>query len=300
MDQALYEQIIDSINDGKSFDFDKTLKEICLEFDSVRLESLRSILAQEFQRQVKARYKIVHHPNNRKNIFKEFVSRVKNGEKPGIIIDIATRLRTSPALVARIMVEEHLNLDMTGENARENKLLVAKYMRDTASMQDRDLSYEVFLATIKDDSYGPLAEAIKHSIGEKHEQMIKDKLRALNIAFEDEHVLRNNGYDKTPDVKLEVPIVVNGKVVNWIESKALFGDEACHEGYLRDQFWSYWNRFGPGLVIYWFGYVKELDSNADMGVQLMDHFPENIVTHKLPKWTWPFKPVVISEKKETS
>lgn len=35
---------------------------------------------------------------------------------------------------------------------------------------------------------------------------------------------------------------VDGRVVNWIESKALFGDPANHAAYLKDQFWSYWNR----------------------------------------------------------
>nr|XP_006811534.1 PREDICTED: uncharacterized protein C15orf41 homolog [Saccoglossus kowalevskii] len=94
-----------------------------------------------------------------------------------------------------------------------------------------------------------------------------------------EDEMRSRGYDKTPDIKLEVPIAVDGQVVNWIESKASFGDEYSHNTYLKDQFWSYWNRFGPGMVIYWFGFIEELDIHRDRGILLKEDFPDDdIVT----------------------
>ena len=118
---------------------------------------------------------------------------------------------------------------------------------------------------------------------------------------------RSQGYDKTPDIKLEIPICVDGFIINWIESKALFGDPEAHRGYLRDQLWSYLNRsaivkttflfhryvykiriefdcntllrFGSGMVIYWFGYVGSLDSNRSAGIMLSSSFPENFVRY---------------------
>lgn len=62
----------------------------------------------------------------------------------------------------------------------------------------------------------------------------------------DEHDLRARGYDKTPDFKLEVPIAVGSYIVNWIESKASFGDVQSHNKYLEEQFWSYQNRYVAG------------------------------------------------------
>jgi len=64
-------------------------------------------------------------------------------------------------------------------------------------------------------------------------------LQILNLPYLDEHQLRLRGYDKTPDIKLEVPISVDGFIINWIESKALFGDDDSHNEYLKSQLYRY-------------------------------------------------------------
>lgn len=49
-------------------------------------------------------------------------------------------------------------------------------------------------------------------------------------------------------------------------------------------------RFGPGLVIYWYGFIQELDCNRERGILLKACFPTDIVTlcHSVawPWWSW--------------
>jgi len=200
-----------------------------------------------------------------------------NGQDQGVIVRLASETGTSPALTARMVMETKIGEAKQEDNVGKSQL--SQMMKDSTLIEDGKLAMEVFLANIKDDSYGHLAEAIKQSIGEEHEQKLKDILTSLDIPFTDEHILRSQGYDKTPDIKLEVPISVDGFIVNWIESKALFGDPEAHSGYLRDQLWSYLNRFGSGMVIYWSGYVGSLDTNKSAGIMLSDSFPDNFVRY---------------------
>ncbi|XP_069640192.1 CDAN1-interacting nuclease 1 isoform X2 [Haliaeetus albicilla] len=116
------------------------------------------------------------------------------------------------------------------------------------------------------------------AIGHEHEVLLREMLLEKKLSFIAEDQLRAKGYDKTPDFILEVPVAVEGHIIHWIESKASFGDESSHQAYLQDQFWSYWNRFGPGLVIYWYGFIEELDCHRERGILLKDCFPTDIVT----------------------
>lgn len=80
------------------------------------------------------------------------------------------------------------------------------------------------------------------SIGQEYEIKLYNEIKILGLAFRDEESLRKFGYDKTPDFKLEVPIAIDGFIVHWIESKALFGSKEFHEDYIKNQYSCYWNR----------------------------------------------------------
>jgi len=59
------------------------------------------------------------------------------------------------------------------------------------------------------------------------------------------------------------------KMVCWIDSKALFGDVHTHQTSVLPQAETYVHRFGPGLVLYWFGHapVERLgDGHGDVAV----------------------------------
>ncbi|XP_047741504.1 CDAN1-interacting nuclease 1-like [Hyalella azteca] len=157
-----------------------------------------------------------------------------------------------------------------------SKSLINKMLRDTSLIPDKILSFEVHLSVVTLSDV--LVYTAHSSIGHEYEELLKRKLRERGVGYQTEEELRALGCDKTPDTRLDVPIGVGGRVVNWIESKASFGDRENHRSYLNDQLWSYWNRFGPGLVIYWFGYIDELNYLEDKGILVRDCFPDDIVT----------------------
>ena len=76
---------------------------------------------------------------------------------------------------------------------------------------------------------------------------------------------------------LDVPFATkDGVVINWIESKALFGTDENHDSYLKDQLRSYRNRFSTGMVIYWFGFISDLSlSTSKGGIFIRDSFPRD-------------------------
>lgn len=104
---------------------------------------------------------------------------------------------------------------------------------------------------------------------------LKREAKAAGLEFYDEGDLRRTGYDKTPDLLLALPCMFRDIPIQWIESKASFGDMDSHKKYIRDQLSSYANRFGSGIVIYWFGYLETIATCPENGSTIIvtDSFP---------------------------
>ncbi|XP_037072406.1 CDAN1-interacting nuclease 1-like [Pollicipes pollicipes] len=200
---------------------------------------------------------------------------------------MATRLQVAPALLAKFILNCYANdtdAAYRRMSDRGKRQRLAQLVREPGLLAEPRVAAELRLCVLRDNGYGPLAELVKHTVGLEYEMRLKKKLISLKIPFLDEDDLRRRGHDKTPDVLLDVPIAVSGCIVNWIESKASFGDDETHEAYMRDQYEKYWSRFGPGMVIYWFGFIGDLLPAASARHVLLQHrFPEEQVQFMAPE-----------------
>uniref|UniRef100_A0A7N5P1Z7 CDAN1-interacting nuclease 1 n=1 Tax=Ailuropoda melanoleuca TaxID=9646 RepID=A0A7N5P1Z7_AILME len=265
----------------------QSLRKLKQRFPSQSQATLLSIFSQEYQKHIKRTHAKHHTSEAIESYYQRYLNGVgRNGAAP-VLLELANEVDYAPSLMARIILERFLQ---EHEETPPSKSVINSMLRDPSQIPDGVLANQVYQCIVNDCCYGPLVDCIKHAIGHEHEVLLRDMLLEKNLSFLDEDQLRAKGYDKTPDFILQVPVVmlcplaVEGHIIHWIESKASFGDECSHHAYLHDQFWSYWNRFGPGLVIYWYGFIQELDCNRERGILLKACFPTDIVTlcHSVP------------------
>ena len=107
MDIGTYENIVCSIS-KKSWDFDKVYAELVEEFPAERKESVRSILAQEYQKHIKKGFKAGHSDVRKAAVYRSVRQAAANGEPDGVIVRLAQQAAASSALTARMVLEEYL------------------------------------------------------------------------------------------------------------------------------------------------------------------------------------------------
>ncbi|KAL1461045.1 hypothetical protein WDU94_012977 [Cyamophila willieti] len=153
-----------------------------------------------------------------------------------------------------------------------SKEYLKRMLRDPLLITDPILSMEISMCNAMDDQYGPVIELYRRSLGLAHEAKVMSHLTECGIVFQSEKLSMALGFDKTPDVLVYPPVWVGDRPVHWIESKALFGNPENHLLYEQNQYIPYYERFGPGLVVYWFGFVDSIPP----------HTPEYMIVTNMP------------------
>jgi len=189
-----------------------------------------------------------------------YAERFQRGEA---LLDIARDVRLPPTMLARVVLEHSMGLKKGKE--------VGHLIKRPDDIPDPRMREEVAIAVRNDPHYGPSVDVVKRLTGLEYEGILTQALRGRGIPFRTEDDLRAHNEAKTPDVLLPVPLLIHGRQVHWIDSKATFGDPTSHAEYHATQFTAYLNRFDAGLVIYWFGFDESVDT--DPRVLLLDALP---------------------------
>lgn len=203
---------------------------------------------------------------------KEYCAAWREGES---LVDISRRIDFPPSLLARLVVETQLGIQ---------KKQVGELVRHPERLADERLRRELEESLKVDEHYSPTHDAARHNVGIEYEMLLRRELDRRKLPFQHEDDLRDRGFAKTPDVLLTLPLgylVTSSSsdrtkalsVINWIDSKAMFGAPAVYDADHRRQLLAYVNRLGAGAVIYWFGFADALQ-DIDSDILLLSRWPD--------------------------
>jgi hypothetical protein len=143
------------------------------------------------------------------------------------------------------------------------------YLSDPSTIRDKRLRRELEQVSKKDLVYSPSAMEKGFERGKLGEEKLFKWLEKRKIPFRTENQIKGE-FPKTPDFLLGKPIKFNGSKRYWIESKASFGTPEEVRRNVRNQLKFYKELFGDGIVVYWFGFIEDMDLKVPEGVHLAD------------------------------
>lgn len=211
--------------------------------------------------------KVRHTAHLHRGKMKEYCAAWREGES---LVQISRRVDFPPSLLARLVIEEFVGVQ---------KKQVGDLVRHPEKVSDDRLRRELEECLRVDEHYSPTHDAARHDVGIEYELLLRGELERRKLPFQHEDDLRDRGFAKTPDVLLTLPLgyLVSDRqevsVINWIDSKAMFGAPAVYDADHRRQLLAYVNRLGAGAVIYWFGFAGQLQ-DVDHDILLLSRWPD--------------------------
>jgi hypothetical protein len=187
-----------------------------------------------------------------KNRSEKLLRQWRNGTT---LVQLARNENFPPVLLSLIVLREH------GLARKE----YWKYIRDPASARERRLRKEIYDVAREDIIYSPAGMEVQYQRGKKGEARLYEWLDRNGITYRTEDEIKGE-FEKTPDALLDQPMNIDGMKVHWFESKANFGNAYEVKRNMRKQLIPYTQLFGPGIVVYWFGYVSDYERVKDVRV----------------------------------
>jgi hypothetical protein len=167
---------------------------------------------------------------------------------------LAQDINFSPLMMANILMKAK---GMTKNDVRNA-------LRDANVVKDARLRREIQEAMDTDMVYSEEGARIQKERGIEGEATIAKWLNEKGISYKTENDLKGKTeHGKTVDFLLDTPITIQFedglKDINWIESKGSFGDNKKMMRDYRKQLEPYTKYWGPGIVVYWFGFLEGME-----------------------------------------
>ena len=174
------------------------------------------------------------------------------------ILGISREKRFPPALIATFILIEH------GIKRRD----IQKLLIDPSLCQTRRMVSELRECMEYDSVYSPTINDRRTLEGRRGEERLQHFLDDQGIEYYQENDLRyDDFFPKTPDILFKKEGQnIRGHIVNWIESKSNFGSPTEFRANYRKQLSHYTELFGPGIVVYWYGYVEGINPDTSITV----------------------------------
>lgn len=183
-------------------------------------------------------------------------------------VKIAQEENMLPLSIA-FLLREHLGLNRKSFQ----RMLVSCNLPHNPKKDDnakmRRVLYELEEACRCDYLHSPLALDYMRFKGRFGEELAARVLAGRGIEFRSEN--EQDRKTKTPDFLFKKKEMLFGVEAHWLESKATFCNYAEAMGDWRTQLSHYLKLFGPGIVVYWFGFtVEALSKLTGSGIKAVD------------------------------
>jgi hypothetical protein len=183
---------------------------------------------------------------------------VRRWDRGESILRIARSIRFSPVLTATFIFSRK------GFSKSE----VRSLLRYPDEIADKRIKREIKAVLKADFVYSPASSERQAENGQRAEDNIEAWLKKHNINYMTEKQSREQQREKTPDFLFRKLHNIDGIKAHWIESKASFGDAREMGRDYRRQLKPYTEHFGQGIVVYWYGFLEDVE--IDKRVKVVD------------------------------